>query len=80
MLHVFSVILEYRMDGRKSSARPTVRQGFPWTVYTWEGDLSPSHMGGQVQEEKALMGGLMRGDIDLMGGGGGLTLIDYIIN
>ena len=28
------------------------------------------HMGGQVQEDKALMGGggLMRGDIDLMGG------------
>ena len=25
MLHVFSVILEYRMDGRNSSARPTVR-------------------------------------------------------
>ena len=25
MLHVFSVILEYHMDGRNSSARPTVR-------------------------------------------------------
>ena len=38
------------------------------------GDLSP-----HVQEDKALMGGgLMRGDIDLMGGD--LTLIDYIIN
>ena len=36
--------------------------------------------GGQVQGDKALMGGLMREDIDLMGGGGGLTLIDYIIN
>ena len=37
-------------------------------------------MGGQLQEDKALMeGGLMRGDIDL-NGGGGLTLIDYIIN
>ena len=24
MLHVFSVILEYRVDGRDSSARPTV--------------------------------------------------------
>ena len=34
--------------------------------------------GGQVQGDKALMGGLMRGDIDLMGGG--LTFIDYIIN
>ena len=33
-----------------------------------DGDLS-SHMGGgQVQGDKALMGGLMRGDIDLMGG------------
>ena len=30
-----------------------------------EGDLSLSHMGG----DKALMGGLMRGDIDLMEGG-----------
>ena len=29
-----------------------------------------------MQGDKALMGGLMRGDIDLMGGG--LTLIDYI--
>ena len=45
-------------------------QGFPWTVYTWGG--------GQVQGDKALMEGLMRGDIDLMGGLA--TLIDYIIN
>ena len=30
-----------------------------------KGDLSP-HMGGQMQGDKALMGGLMRGDIDLM--------------
>ena len=40
--------------------------------------------GGQVQGDKALMGGtheggLMKGDIDLMGGRG-LTLTDYIIN
>ena len=34
--------------------------------------------GGQVQGDKALMRGLMRGDIDLIGGD--LTLIDYIIN
>ena len=44
-------------------------QGFPYAVYTWEG---------QVQGDKALMGGgTHEGDIDLMGG---LTLIDYIIN
>ena len=36
------------------------RQGFPQVVYTWEG--------GQVQGDKTLMRGLMRGDIDLMGG------------
>ena len=33
--------------------------------------------GGQVKGDKALMGGLMRVDIDLMED---LTLIDYIIN
>ena len=33
--------------------------------------------GGQVKGDKALMGGLIRVDIDLMGD---LTLIDYIIN
>ena len=33
------------------------------------GGICPPHMGGQVQGEKAFMGGLMRGDIDLMGGG-----------
>ena len=33
-------------------------------LFTHGGDLSP-----QVQGDKALMGGLMRGDIDLMGGG-----------
>ena len=31
-------------------------QGFPWAVYTW---------GGQVHGDKALMGGLIRGDTDL---------------
>ena len=31
-----------------------------------------------MQGDKELMGGLMRGDIDVMGGG--ITLIDYIIN
>ena len=41
------------------------------------GGFVPSHMGGQVQRDKALKGGIMRGDIDLMGG---LTLTDYIIN
>ena len=45
--------------------------------------LGRLHKGGfvpppiQVQGDKALMGGLMMGDIDLMGGD--LTLIDYII-
>ena len=43
--------------------------------------LGRLHMGGLVPlsygGDKALMGGLMRGDIDLMGD---LTLIDYIIN
>ena len=34
-----------------------------------KGDLSPLIWGGgQVQGDKALMGGLMRGDIDRMGG------------
>ena len=43
-------------------------QGFPQAVYTW-GDLSPPIWGGQVQGDKALMGGgLMREYIDLMGG------------
>ena len=33
------------------------------------GSVPPPHMGGgQVQADKALMGGLIRGDIDLMGG------------
>ena len=50
---------------------------FPRPFYTW-GDLSPHMGGGQVQGDKMLMGGLMRGDIDLTGGE--LTLIDYIIN
>ena len=45
----------------------STRQGFPQAVYTW-GDLSPLIWGGQVQGDKALMGGLMRGDIDLMRG------------
>ena len=43
--------------------------------------LGRLHMGGfvpPVQGDKALMGGLMRGDTDLMGGDP--TLIDYIIN
>ena len=46
-------------------------QGFPYDVYTCGGgDLSPPYGGEQMQGDKALMGGLMRGD---------LTLIDYII-
>ena len=45
--------------------------GFPKAVYTWGGGTSA---GGQSVN----WGGIMRGDIDLMGGG--LTLIDYIIN
>ena len=35
-------------------------------------------MGGQVQGDKSLMGGLMSGNMDLYGGD--LILIDYIIN
>ena len=41
--------------------------------------LGRLHMGGQVQGDKALMGGLMRRDIDFIWGRD-LTLIDYIIN
>ena len=33
MLRVFSVILEYHMDGRNSSARPTVRQQSLYCMY-----------------------------------------------
>ena len=42
---------------------------FSWP-FTHGGDLSPPMWRGQVQGDKALMGGLMRGDIhvDLMGG------------
>ena len=50
-----------------------------------EFSLDPLDMGGivppygeQVQGDKVLMGGLMRGDKDIMGGH--LILIDYIIN
>ena len=50
-------------------------QGFPQAVYTW-GDLLPPDMGGG----QSINGGLIRGDTDVMGGGGDLTLIDYIIN
>ena len=32
------------------------------------GDLSPPYGGGTSAGDKTLMGGLMRGDIDLMGG------------
>ena len=49
-------------------------QGFPQAVYTW-GDLLPPNM----REDKALMGGLIRGGHRPYGGGD-LTLIDYIIN
>ena len=52
----------------------TTRQGFP-RPFTHGG----VGRGGQVQGDKVLMEGLMRGDIDLMGGGT-VTLIDYIIN
>ena len=45
------------------------KQGFPLAVYTWGGggDLLP-HMGVQVQGDKSLMGGLIKGDIDLTEG------------
>ena len=36
--------------------------------FTHGGICPPPHMGGQVQGDEALMGGLMREDIDLMGG------------
>ena len=40
------------------------------------GVFVPPHMGGQMQGDKVLMGRTHRP----YGGGGGLTLIDYIIN
>ena len=49
----------------------TFSRVFP-TLFTHGGGFVPLHMGGQ-----GVNGGLMRGDIDLMGD---LTLIDYIIN
>ena len=59
------------LDVKASNSSPTDRV-FP-RPFTHGGDLSPPYGG-----DKALMGGgqLMRGDIDLMGGG--LTLTDYI--
>ena len=48
-----------------------LESGFPQAIYTWGGFAPPPPYGeGQVQGDKVLMGGLMRGDIDLMGGGG----------
>ena len=54
-------------------------RGFPKAIYTW-GDLSPTPIwgGGQVQGDKALMGGTHEGGHRPYGGD--LTLIDYIIN
>ena len=43
------------------------QQGFPWTVWTW-GDLSPPYGGVQMQVDKVLMGGLMKGTLTLWGG------------
>ena len=40
---------------------------FPRPFRNGGGNLSP-HMGGQVQGDKVLTGGLLRGDINLMGG------------
>ena len=52
---------------------------FPIPFRHWGGGgFVPPYGGAQVLGDKALMGGLMRRDIDLTGGG--LTLIDYIIN
>ena len=49
---------------------PRLVRVFP-RPFTHGGDLSPlpPNMRGQVQEDKALMGGLMREDIDLVGRG-----------
>ena len=49
-------------------------QGFPQAVYTLGGG------GGQVLGDKALMGRTHEGGDRPYGGGGDLTLIDYIIN
>ena len=57
----------------KLLAKPRVFPG-PFT----HGGICPPIYEGQVQVDKALMGRLMREDIDLMEGD--LTLIDYIIN
>ena len=40
---------------------------FPWP-FTHGGGICPPHMGRTSAEDKALMGGLMRGDIDPIGG------------
>ena len=57
----------------KFLAKPRVFPG----LFTY-GEICPLIYGGQVQEDKALMGRFTREDMDLMGGD--LTLIDYIIN
>ena len=49
--------------------------GFSLDLLDMGGFVPP--YGRQVKEDKALMGGLMRGNVDLMGD---LTLTDYIIN
>ena len=43
-----------------------IRQGFPQAVYTW--GICPPQYGGTSARGKIVNGGLMRGDIDLMGG------------
>ena len=45
------------------------------------GGFVPPHLeGGQVQGDKALIGGTHKGGHRPYGGGGDLTLIDYTIN
>ena len=63
-----------------ASRKTTARSGFSLGRLHMEGIClpPPPPYGGQVKGNKALMGGLMRGDIDLMEGD--LTSIDYIIN
>ena len=58
-----------------SQISPEIRV-FP-RLFTHGEIYPPPHMGGQVQGDKALMGGLMRGHRP---NGVDLTLIDYIIN
>ena len=55
------------LQKRNWNTPSVLTQGSPWAIYTW-GDLSPPIWEGQVQGDKVLMGGLIRGHTDLMEG------------